>query len=71
MSVTFRQSRKGEISSWTAFAPAQAGKFAVGVVDRAMRGEGAPSLVCEGEDGAIAWVSASCCGTASCRRRNS
>jgi len=51
-----RQSRKGEISSWKAYAPAFAGKIAVEAVDRAMRGEGAPSPVYEGEDGVIAWL---------------
>nr|WP_245214479.1 MmgE/PrpD family protein [Pararoseomonas indoligenes] len=56
VSVTFRQSRKGEISSWKAFAPAHAGKLAVEAVDRAMRGEGAPSPIYEGEDSVIAWV---------------
>ncbi|WP_159999700.1 MmgE/PrpD family protein [Roseomonas sp. 18066] len=54
--ITFRQSRKGEISSWKAFAPAHAGKLAVEAVDRAMRGEGAPSPIYEGEDSVIAWV---------------
>jgi 2-methylcitrate dehydratase len=54
--ITFRQSRKGEISSWKAYAPAHAGKLAVEVVDRAMRGEGAPSPIYEGEDSIIAWV---------------
>ncbi|MGW6878953.1 MmgE/PrpD family protein [Streptomyces goshikiensis] len=49
-----RQSRKGEISSWKAFAPAFAGKAAVEAVDRAMRGEGSPSPVYEGEDGFVA-----------------
>ncbi|GAB2708419.1 MmgE/PrpD family protein [Nocardia thraciensis] len=49
-----RQSRKGEISSWKAFAPAFAGKMAVEAVDRAMRGEGAPAPIWEGEDGVIA-----------------
>nr|WP_244959850.1 MmgE/PrpD family protein [Gluconacetobacter azotocaptans] len=49
-----RQSRKGEISSWKAFAPAHAGKLAVEAVDRAMLGEGAPSPIYEGEDGVIA-----------------
>src|SRR6185369_5870073 len=34
-----RQSRKGEISSWKAYAPAHAGKLAIEAVDRAMRGE--------------------------------
>src|SRR5699024_9644067 len=40
-----RQSRKGEISSWKAHAPAFAGKMAVEAVDRAMRGEGAPNPI--------------------------
>ncbi len=51
-----RQSRKGEISSWKAFAPAHAGKLGIEAVDRAMRGEGAPSPIYEGEDGVIAWM---------------
>lgn len=51
-----RQSRKGEISSWKAFAPAHAGKLAIEAVDRSMRGEGAPSPIYEGEDGFIAWM---------------
>ena len=51
-----RQSRKGEISSWKAFAPAFAGKVAVEAVDRAMRGESSPSPIYEGEDGVIAWL---------------
>ena len=38
--VSTRQSRKGEISSWKAFAPAHAGKLAIEAVDRCMRGEG-------------------------------
>lgn len=54
--ITFRQSRKGEISSWKAYAPAHAGKLAVEAVDRCMRGEGAPSPIYEGEDSIIAWV---------------
>ncbi|MBS7813040.1 MmgE/PrpD family protein [Roseococcus pinisoli] len=55
-SITFRQSRKGEISSWKAYAPAHAGKLAIEAVDRCMRGEGAPSPIYEGEDSVIAWV---------------
>jgi 2-methylcitrate dehydratase len=51
-----RQSRKGEISSWKAYAPAFAGKMAIEAVDRAMRGEGAPSPIYEGEDGVVAWM---------------
>ncbi|WP_321502018.1 MmgE/PrpD family protein [Breoghania sp.] len=56
VTTTTRQSRKGEISSWKAYAPAFAGKMAVEAVDRAMRGEGAPSPAWEGEDGFIAWL---------------
>jgi 2-methylcitrate dehydratase len=52
--TTTRQSRKGEISSWKAYAPAFAGKMAVEAVDRTMRGEGGPSPAYEGEDGFIA-----------------
>jgi 2-methylcitrate dehydratase len=51
-----RQSRKGEISSWKAFAPAFAGKMAVEAVDRAMRGQTSPTPIWEGEDGVIAWL---------------
>lgn len=56
VSFSTRQSRKGEISSWKAFAPAHSGKLAVEAVDRAMRGEGAPSPIYEGEDSVIAWM---------------
>jgi 2-methylcitrate dehydratase len=56
VTTTTRQSRKGEISSWKAYAPAFAGKMAVEAVDRAIRGEGAPSPAYEGEDGFIAWL---------------
>ncbi len=56
VTTTTRQSRKGEISSWKAYAPAFAGKMAVEAVDRALRGEGAPSPAYEGEDGFIAWL---------------
>lgn len=52
--ITTRQSRKGELSSWKAYAPAHAGKLAVEAVDRCMRGEGAPSPIYEGEDSIIA-----------------
>jgi len=51
-----RQSRKGEISTWKAHAPAFAGKMAVEAVDRAMRGQTSPSPIWEGEDGVIAWL---------------
>ena len=56
VSFTTRQSRKGEISSWKAYAPAHAGKLAIEAVDRAMRGEGAPSPIYEGEDSVVAWL---------------
>jgi 2-methylcitrate dehydratase len=56
VSCTTRQSRKGAISSWKAFAPAHAGKLAVEAVDRAMRGEDSPSPIYEGEDSVIAWM---------------
>jgi 2-methylcitrate dehydratase len=54
--VSTRQSRKGQISSWKAFAPAHAGKLAIEAVDRAMRGEGSPSPIYEGEDSVIARI---------------
>ncbi|GAA4540567.1 2-methylcitrate dehydratase PrpD [Mycobacterium paraffinicum] len=56
LTTSTRQSRKGLISSWKAFAPAHAGKVAVEAVDRAMRGEGSPAPIWEGEDGVIAWL---------------
>ena len=54
--ISTRQSRKGEISSWKAFAPSHAGKLAIEAVDRAMRGEGSPSPIYEGEDSVIAYI---------------
>ena len=54
--ISTRQSRKGEISSWKAYAPAHAGKLAIEAVDRAMRGEGAPSPIYEGEDSVVARI---------------
>lgn len=56
VSFNTRQSRKGEISSWKAYAPAHAGKLAIEAVDRCMRGEGAPSPIYEGEDSVIAYM---------------
>lgn len=56
VTTTTRQSRKGDISSWKAYAPAFAGKTAVEAIDRAMRGERSPSPIYEGEDGVIAWL---------------
>ena len=54
--ISTRQSRKGEISSWKAYAPAHAGKLGIEAVDRAMRGEGSPSPIYEGEDSIIARI---------------
>ncbi len=51
-----RQSRKGQISTWKAHAPAFAGKVAVEAVDRAMRGQTSPEPIYEGEDGVVAWL---------------
>ena len=51
-----RQSRKGEISTWKAHAPAFAGKMAVEAVDRAIRGQTSPTPIYEGEDGVISWL---------------
>jgi 2-methylcitrate dehydratase len=56
VTLTTRQSRKGEISTWKANAPAHAGKLAVEAVDRAMRGETSPAPIYEGDDSIIAWV---------------
>ena len=54
--ISTRQSRKGEISSWKAYAPAHAGKLAIEAVDRAMRGEGSPSPIYEGEDSVVSRI---------------
>ncbi|MDE3064117.1 MAG: MmgE/PrpD family protein [Acidobacteriota bacterium] len=51
-----RQSRKGEISTWKAYAPAHAAKMAIEAVDRALRGQTSPAPIYEGEDGVIAWL---------------
>ena len=51
-----RQSRKGEISSWKAYVPGFSGKLAIEAIDRAMRGEAAPSPIYEGDDSVIAWM---------------
>jgi 2-methylcitrate dehydratase len=56
VSISTRQSRKGEISSWKAYVPGHGAKLAVEAVDRAMRGEKAPSPIYEGEDSIIAWI---------------
>jgi 2-methylcitrate dehydratase len=51
-----RQSRKGDITSWKAYAPAQAGKTAIEAVARARLGERSPSPIYEGGDAVIAWM---------------
>ena len=56
VTISTRQSRKGLISSWKAFAPAHAGKLGIEAVDRAMRGESGPSPIYEGEDSVIARI---------------
>jgi 2-methylcitrate dehydratase len=56
LAFSTRQSRKGEISSWKACVPGHSGKLAVESIDRAMRGETAPSPIYEGEDSVIAWM---------------
>jgi 2-methylcitrate dehydratase len=55
-SISTRQSRKGEISSWKAYVPAHGAKLAIEAVDRAMRGEKSPSPIYEGEDSILAWI---------------
>lgn len=54
LSLSTRQIRKGRISSWKAAAPGHIGKTAVEAVDRAMRGETAPSPIYEGDYGILA-----------------
>jgi len=51
-----RQSRKGQISTWKAAAPAFSSKMAIEAMDRAMRGQTAPAPIYEGEDSVIAWL---------------
>ncbi|MCC7261896.1 MAG: MmgE/PrpD family protein [Candidatus Latescibacteria bacterium] len=51
-----RQSRKGDITSWKAYAPAQANKTAIEAVSRARLGERSPSPIYEGRDAVIAWM---------------
>lgn len=54
LSLSTRQVRKGRISSWKAAAPGHIGKTAIESVDRAMRGETAPSPIYEGDYGILA-----------------
>ena len=55
LAFTTRQSRKGDISSWKAYAPAFSGKIAIEAMDRVLRGERSPSPIYEGEDSVLAW----------------
>lgn len=54
LTTATRQSRKGEISTWKAYAPAFAAKVAVEAIDRALREETSPAPIYEGEDAVIA-----------------
>ncbi|THD82764.1 MmgE/PrpD family protein [Aliigemmobacter aestuarii] len=54
LSLSTRQVRKGRISSWKAAAPGHIGKTAIEAIDRAMRGETAPSPIYEGDYGILA-----------------
>jgi len=56
VSFSTRQSRKGEISSWKAYAPGHSSKLAVEAVDRCMRGETSPNPIYEGEDSIISYM---------------
>ncbi len=56
LACSTRQSRKGDITSWKAYAPAQAGKTAIEAVARARLGERAPAPIYEGRDAVIAWL---------------
>ncbi|MDP6702073.1 MAG: MmgE/PrpD family protein, partial [Candidatus Latescibacteria bacterium] len=51
-----RQSRKGDITSWKAYAPAQANKIAIEAIGRVRLGEKAPSPIYEGRDAVVAWM---------------
>ena len=52
-SIFTRQGRKGDLSSWKAFAPGLVGKNAIDAIDRAIRGEKGPSPVWEGDYGIV------------------
>ena len=54
LSLSTRQVRKGNISSYKANAPGHVGRVAIEATDRAMRGETAPSPIWEGDYGIIA-----------------
>lgn len=52
-SIFTRQGRKGQLSSWKAYAPGLVGKNAIDAIDRAIRGDTSPSPVWEGDYGII------------------
>ena len=52
-SIFTRQGRKGQLSSWKAYAPGLIGKNAIDAIDRAIRGDTSPSPVWEGDYGII------------------
>lgn len=52
-SIFTRQGRKGDLSSWKAFAPGLMGRNAIDAIDRALRGEKGPSPVWEGDYGIV------------------
>ena len=52
-SIFTRQGRKGNLSSWKAFAPGLVGRNAIDAIDRAIRGEKGPSPVWEGDYGIV------------------
>ncbi|MEL0106503.1 MAG: MmgE/PrpD family protein [Rhodospirillaceae bacterium] len=54
VSQTVRQTRRGDITSWKAYAPGHVGKLAIEAVDRALRGERSPTPIYEGTDGILA-----------------
>jgi 2-methylcitrate dehydratase len=53
LSLATRQVRKGQISTWKASAPGHVGVCATLAIDRAMRGETAPSPIWEGDYGIL------------------
>lgn len=56
LACSTRQSRKGDITTWKAYAPGQSGKTALEAVGRVLLGEKAPSPIYEGRDAVIAWI---------------
>lgn len=54
LSISTRQTRKGQISSYKAAAPGHVGQIAILAIDRAMRGESSPAPVYEGDYGLLA-----------------